>query len=92
MPAKVKLPALFQKLTGGSKEVESDGTTLGQIVDDLESRYPGMKARIIEDVTGELQPFVTVYLNDEDVRFLKEMDTPVTDGDTILILPAIAGG
>ena len=92
MSVKVKMPSLLQKLVGGAKEVESSGATIGQVVDKLESRHPGIKARLLEEDTGNLQPFVTIYLNDEDVRFLKELDTPVADGDTVLILPAVAGG
>jgi MoaD family protein len=91
MAVRVKIPSLLQKLVGGAREVEARGSTIGQVMDDLESRYPGLKARLLED-TGAIQPFITIYLNDEDVRFMKELDTPVSDGDTVLILPAVAGG
>jgi molybdopterin converting factor small subunit len=92
MAAKVQIPSLLQKLVGGAKEIETSGATIGQVVDDLESRNPGIKARLLEEDTGNIQPFVTIYLNDEDVRFLEGLDTLVADDDTILILPAVAGG
>ena len=92
MAVKVKIPSLLQKLVGGAREVEASGATIGQLVDDLESRHPGFKARLLEEDTGNIQPFVSIYLNDEDVRFLEELDTTVADGDTVLILPAVAGG
>ena len=92
MAAKVQIPSLLQKLVGGAKEIETSGATIGQVVDDLESRHPGIKARLLEENTGNIQPFVTIYLNDEDVRFLEGLDTLVADDNTILILPAVAGG
>lgn len=91
MAIEVRVPALLQKLVGTSKSVRGEGKTVGQLLDYLESHHPGLKARVVTE-EGKLHPFINVYLNDEDIRFLGELETPLSDGDVISILPAIAGG
>src|SRR3990170_181431 len=91
MAVEVRVPTLLQKLVGGSKSVYGEGRTVGQLLDYLESRHPGLKARIISE-EGKIHPFINLYLNDEDIRFLGELETPLSPGDVISILPAIAGG
>jgi sulfur-carrier protein len=90
MAIEVRIPTILRTHTGGEKVVEGDGSTLGELITDLETRHSGLQARLIDD--GKLRRFVNVYLNDEDVRFLSGLDTPVKDGDTVTILPAVAGG
>ena len=86
----VRIPTILRPFTGGSKTVEGSGDTLAGLLADLDSRYPGLAERLIED--GALRRFVNVYLNDEDVRFLDGLKTPVTATDSVTILPAVAGG
>jgi sulfur-carrier protein len=90
MAIEVRIPTILRTHTGGEKVVEGDGSTLGELIADLETRHSGLQARLIDD--GKLRRFVNVYLNDEDVRFLSGLDTPVKDGDTVTVLPAVAGG
>ena len=90
MAIEVRIPTILRTHTGGEKVVEGDGSTLGDLIADLETRHSGLQARLIDD--GKLRRFVNVYLNDEDVRFLSSLDTPVKDGDTVTVLPAVAGG
>jgi sulfur-carrier protein len=90
MAIEVRIPTILRTHTGGEKVVEGDGSTLGELITDLETRHGGLQARLIDD--GKLRRFVNVYLNDEDVRFLSGLDTPVKDGDTVTVLPAVAGG
>ena len=80
MAIEVRIPTILRTYTGGAKSVEGSGTTLADLLGDLDSRH------------GGLRRFVNVYLNDEDVRFLSGLDTPVKDGDTVTVLPAVAGG
>jgi MoaD family protein len=88
----VKLPTLLRQHAGGEAQVEGrGGTTLRELFDDLESRYPGITQRIVTE-DGGLQRFVNVYVNDEDVRYLGSLETEVAEGDTVSILPAVAGG
>jgi sulfur-carrier protein len=91
VPVEVRLPAILRQHTDGEAVVVGEGETVRQVLDDLEGRYPGLRARIVAD-DGALHRFVNLYLNDEDVRFLGVLDTEVRDGDTIAILPAVAGG
>src|SRR5207245_2026986 len=88
---RVKLPTLLRANAGGEALVEGKGDTLREVFDDLESRYPGITQRIVTE-DGGLQRFVNVYLNDEDVRYLGSLETEVGEGDTVAILPAVAGG
>ncbi len=90
MAIEVQIPTILRPLTDGSRAVEGKGSTLGELIYDLDSRHPGLRERLVED--GALRRFVNVYLNDEDVRFLGGVDTPVADGDTVTVLPAVAGG
>ncbi len=90
MAIEVQIPTILRPLTDGSRAVEGKGGTLGDLIDDLDSRHPGLRERLVQD--GGLRRFVNVYLNDEDVRFLGGLDTPVADGDTVTVLPAVAGG
>ena len=89
--ARVKLPTILRSHAGGEKQVEVDGTTLREVLSDLEARYPGITSTVLTE-DGALHRFVNVYLNDEDVRFLGGLTTPVKDGDTVTVLPAVAGG
>ncbi len=91
MAIKVRIPTPLRKLTNGSDEVTADGGTVKELIDDLEKNYPGLKERICES-DGRLRRFVNLYLNDEDIRFKKNMDTELKDSDEISIIPAIAGG
>jgi molybdopterin synthase sulfur carrier subunit len=93
MAVKVKVPTLFRKLVGEQAVVEADGGggTLRDVLETIEARYPGFKERVLTD-RGELHRFVNVYVNDEDVRYLGTLDAEVREGDTVSILPAVAGG
>lgn len=89
-PTTVRIPTILRPLTGGQKNVEGSGSTLRELLADLDSRYEGLSDRVVED--GTLRRFVNVYVNDEYVRFTGGLDTPVADGDSVTILPAVAGG
>jgi len=88
---KVRIPTPLRPLTKNHGEVEATGATIAEIIDNLESNHPGIKGRMCDD-TGELRRFVNIYVNEEDVRFLKGKETPLKDGDEVSIVPAIAGG
>ncbi len=88
--AEVRVTSTLRTLVG-AKSVNGDGATIGAVLADLESRYPGFKAQISGD-DGEQHRFVNVYLNDEDIRYLQALETPVGDDDVVSILPALAGG
>lgn len=90
MAIEVRIPTILRPYTDGAKVVEGNGATLAQLIDDLDSRHVGLRDRLVED--GALRRFVNVYLNDEDVRFLGGIDTALSDGDSVTILPAVAGG
>ena len=90
MTVEVKVTATLQKLVGGQRIIKGEGSTVGELLDDLESRHPGIKDMVM--VEGEIHRFVNIYLNDEDIRFLSQLDTPVQEGDVLSILPALAGG
>ena len=87
----VRIPTPLRKLTQGKEEVSAAGATIGALVADLERQFPGLKERICDD-TGAVRRFVNIFQNDEDIRFLQNLDTPVKDSDEISIVPAIAGG
>src|SRR5690348_8845496 len=91
MAIEVRIPTILRTHTGGEKTVEGKGDTLGALVDDLDGRHPGLKNRLVTE-DGKLHRFVNVYVNDEDVRFTGALDTQVKDGDSVTILPAVAGG
>ena len=86
----VKIPAQLRGLTGNEAEAQVDGSSVGEALEALYARYEGLRDRITED--GELRRFVNVYVSGEDIRFGNGLDTPVSDGDEITILPAVAGG
>lgn len=90
MAIEVRIPTILRTYTGGAKAVEGNGDTLAELFADLESRHTGIQERIVEG--EQLRRFVNVYLNDEDVRFLDGISTKLTDGDSVTILPAVAGG
>jgi molybdopterin synthase sulfur carrier subunit len=87
----VRIPTPLRKLTGERDVVTGQGETLLQCIDGLETQYPGLKDRLCDE-TGELRRFVNVYVNGEDVRFQKGMQTPLRGGDEVSIVPAVAGG
>jgi sulfur-carrier protein len=87
----VRIPTPLRKLTQGKEEVTAAGATVGELLADLEASYPGLRERICDE-TGKVRRFVNIFQNDEDIRFLQNLDTPVKDSDEISIVPAIAGG
>jgi sulfur-carrier protein len=91
MPIPVRIPTPLRKLTQNQEIVEADGATIREVIESLERTYPGLKERICDD-QNQIRRFVNVFLNDEDVRFLKETETQVKSGDEVSIVPAIAGG
>jgi len=88
----VRIPTQLRSLTGDAPVVDASGSTISEVVDDLDSRYPGVKERLMDGDTGKLRRFVNVYLGDEDVRFMQGIDTPVPEGAKLSIIPAVAGG
>ncbi|MBN0045842.1 MULTISPECIES: MoaD/ThiS family protein [Streptomyces] len=90
MAIEVRIPTILRQYTDGQKAVEGKGETLAELFTDLDTRHAGIRARIVDG--EQLRRFVNVYLNDEDVRFLDGIDTKLTDGDNVTILPAVAGG
>lgn len=91
MSVLVRIPTPLQGLTGGKKEVEVKGTTISEVIVDLDQKFPGLKERLLDE-NGELRRFVNVYLNEEDIRFLQGLTTPVEKEAEISIIPAVAGG
>jgi len=87
----VRVPTPLRKYTQGAEAVDADGATIAALVADLDRRYPGMKDRICDE-TGQVRRFVNLFVNGEDIRFLKHLDTPLKAGDEVSIVPAIAGG
>ena len=90
MAIEVRIPTILRTYTGGEKAVTGEGDTLSAVIDHLEDNHPGIKDRLIEG--EDLRRFVNVYVNDEDVRFTGGLGTSVTDGDQVVVLPAVAGG
>jgi molybdopterin synthase sulfur carrier subunit len=89
--AHVRIPTILRTYTGGESEVTAAGTTLSEVLDDLDANYAGIKGRILDD-NGELRRFVNVYVGNDDVRFLDNLATPTPDGAQISVIPAVAGG
>lgn len=90
MPVEVKVTSVLQKVVG-AKSVQAEGSTVGEVLDQLNETYPGFREQItMED--GSLHRFVNIYINDEDIRFMESLETPVQSGDVVSILPALAGG
>jgi molybdopterin synthase sulfur carrier subunit len=88
---KVKIPTPLRKLTKDQSEVDANGSTIRDIVDDLEKQFPGFKERMCDE-NGVLRRFVNVYVGEEDIRFMNGLDTEVPDGESVSIIPAVAGG
>lgn len=91
MNIKVRIPQPLQKLTGGKDLVEATAANIKELINDLESQYPGLKDRICDE-SGKVRRFINLYINDEDARFLQGDATPLKAGDEVSIVPAIAGG
>ena len=87
----VQIPQILRKHTAGAKTLKGSGQTVRELLDDLDRKHPGFRERLLED-GGRLHRFVNIYVNDEDVRFMQVLDTPLKDGDVVSILPAVAGG
>ena len=87
----IRIPTPLRKLTNNQAEVTSSGVTLGAVLDDLNATFPGLGERIVDE-NGSIRRFVNIFVNDEDVRFLQEKETPIKEADVISIVPAIAGG
>ena len=90
MPVKVQIPTPMRQHTEGQTVVEAGGATVQGVLDDLAAKFPGLTARIFDN--GQVRRFVNIYLNDEDIRYLDNLATPVKDGDELAIIPAVAGG
>lgn len=91
MSVTVRVPTTLRTLTAGASEIAVDGATVSEVLDQLEAAHPGFKERLL-DGDGQLRRFVNLYVADDDVRFREGMDTAVADGDTVSIIPAVAGG
>jgi molybdopterin converting factor small subunit len=91
MAVEVRLPTLLRTHTGGEGSLQAAGGTVGDVFSELVTAHPGLKGQLIDD-SGSLHKFVNVYVNDDDIRYLDQLDTKVGDGDVISILPAVAGG
>jgi molybdopterin synthase sulfur carrier subunit len=91
MPKKVRIPTPLRKLTNNEELVEVNAATIGSAIQELQARFPGISERLVDE-KGEVRRFVNVYVNEEDIRFLQNQNTPLKEGDEISIIPAIAGG
>ncbi|MBS2937147.1 MoaD family protein [Nocardioides sp. J2M5] len=90
MAIEVRIPTILRTYTDGAKSVEASGATLTALIDDLDGNHPGIKDRLVDN--GDLRRFVNVYVNDEDVRFIGGLEAELSDGDQVVVLPAVAGG
>lgn len=91
MAVTVRIPTPLRTFTQNKDEVPAEGKTVREVVQDLDRRHPGIGSRLLDD-KGGVRRYVNLFLNDEDVRFMQELDTPVKDGDRLALVPAIAGG
>jgi MoaD family protein len=91
MSIEVRVPTILRSYTGGQKVVTGSGDTLAELLTNLDAQFPGLRARLVTE-EGTLHKFVNIYVNDEDVRFLGALDAKLNDGDTVTVLPAVAGG
>jgi sulfur-carrier protein len=91
MAVKVRIPTPLRKLTNDAELVEVSAASIGDAISELQNRYPGIKERLVDE-NGAVRRFVNVYVNEEDIRFLQNQQTPLKDGDEVSIIPAIAGG
>ena len=87
----VRIPTTLRPVAGGQSEVKVEGATLAEVLDGLDAAHPGFRDRLLDD-QGALRRFVNVFVADDDVRYLQGLDTPVPDGETVSIIPAVAGG
>ena len=91
MPVEVRLPTLLRPAADGAASIQTDGATVGEVFKELVPAHPGLEGQLI-DGDGALHKFVNVYVDDDDIRYLDQLDTSVSDGDVLSILPAVAGG
>jgi sulfur-carrier protein len=91
MSVSVRIPTILRSYTGGAAEVEAEGSTLAEVLEHLEARHPGIRARVLDD-DGKVRRFVNVYVNDDDVRFESGLATPTPSGSNVSVIPAVAGG
>lgn len=91
MPITVRIPTPLRSLTGGRGDVETKGKDVAELIENIESQFPGLKARLYDE-SGQIRRFVNIYINEEDIRFLSGPQTALKDGDVVSIIPAIAGG
>jgi molybdopterin converting factor small subunit len=91
MSVSVRIPTILRTYTGGESEVSAEGSTLAEVLEDLEANYSGIRARILDD-QGAIRRFVNVYVGNDDVRFLDALDTKTPDGVQVSVIPAVAGG
>ncbi len=91
MPVEVRLPTVLRRHAGGQSSVKANGSTIGEVCEDVIRQFPLLAGQLVT-AEGKLHRFVNVYRNDEDVRFLDNLETPVSDADVVTILPAVAGG
>jgi MoaD family protein len=91
MAVEVRLPTLLRSHADNAASVSADGATVGEVFSELTGRYPGLAGQLVDE-SGSLHKFVNVYVNDDDIRYLDQLDTKLSDGDVISILPAVAGG
>lgn len=91
MAITVRIPTALRRITQGQGEVTVEASNIGELIEALDREFPGMKERLVDE-NGEIRKFVNFFVNDEDIRFLQGKDTPIKDGDTVAIIPAIAGG
>jgi sulfur-carrier protein len=91
MAVTVRIPTTLRPISGGVSQVQVEGATLSSVLANLDAAHPGFRDRLLDDA-GALRKFVNVFVAEEDVRFLQGLDTPVPDGETVSIIPAVAGG
>lgn len=90
MAIEVRIPTILRSYTGGERAVQAEGSNVGDLITDLEKSHEGIRNRLMEN--DQIRRFINVYVNDEDIRFAGGLDAELTDGDTVVILPAVAGG
>lgn len=90
MSIEVRIPTILRSYTGGERAVQAEGSNVGDLITDLEESHEGIRERLMEN--DQIRRFINVYVNDEDIRFAGGLDAALTDGDTVVILPAVAGG
>ena len=90
--AQIRVPSMLRPTVGGERVVSAEGNTLRELIGNVDAAHPGFSSQLLDPTTGEQRRFVNIYVNDEDVRYLSGLDTPVAGGDVVSILPAVAGG